>query len=56
MCTAGDLGKERKRAGQSRRGEGHHLPRQREPRLVTGAYSYLLLFALFHIYLQISVG
>ena len=28
-------GQERKRAGESRRGKGHPLPRQQEPRLVT---------------------
>ena len=44
-----------KLAGQSKRGEGHHLPRQQEPPLVTGAYSYLLVFELFHISLRSSV-
>ena len=48
-------GQERKRAGQSKRGEGHPLPRQQEPRLVTGAYSYLLILVLFHISLPSSV-
>ena len=41
-------GQERNRAGQSKRGEGHPLSRQQEPRLVTGAYSYLLIFVFFH--------
>ena len=39
-------GQERKRAGQNRRGEGHPLPPQQEPRLVTGAYSYLLILCV----------
>ena len=48
-------GRERTRAVQSRRREGHPRPRQQEPRLVTGAYSYLLIFVLFHISLLSAV-
>ena len=56
MCTEEDVGKVRRGSEQdSRRGEGHPLPCQQEPKLVTGAYSYLLIFVLFHISLPSSI-
>lgn len=44
-------GQERKRAGQSKRGEDHLLPRQQALRLARGAYWLILIF-VFHISLR----
>ena len=46
---------ERKRAGQSRRREGHPLPCQQEPHLVRVAHSYLLISVLSHLCLPSAV-
>ena len=45
-------GRGRKRAGQSKGGEGYPLPRQLELRLTKGAYQVLLIYVFFHTSLQ----
>ena len=57
MCTAGDLSKVRSGSEQDRaKEEKVILIRVRqEPRLGTGAYSYLFILVLFHISLPSSV-